>query len=136
MYAVIYDGACNLCVTLVRLLEQLDQGQRFEYVPMQDKARLATWQITPQDCQQGMILLDLADPQQRWQGSDAAEEIGRLLPLGATFVQAYRSLPGLKVAGDHLYAYLRDHRYALFGQRDRLYKSAFPVCEDDRCSSL
>ncbi|PLZ35449.1 thiol-disulfide oxidoreductase, partial [Fischerella thermalis WC542] len=28
-YYVIYDGNCNLCVTLVQLLENLDQGNQF-----------------------------------------------------------------------------------------------------------
>lgn len=134
MYTVIYDGNCNLCVTLVRLLEQLDQGQRFTYVPMQDEAVLAQWHITPQDCEQGMILLDSANPARRWQGSDAAEEIGNLLPVGNPFVQAYRSLPGLKSTGDSIYAFIRDNRYTLFGKRDRLYNSAYPACDSDPCS--
>ena len=135
MYTVIYDGNCNLCVTLVRLLERLDQGHQFEYVPMQDDAQLSRWDITPQDCEQGMILIDQDQPECRWQGSDAAETIGELLPMGDVFVQAYQSLPGLKSAGDRLYAYVRDNRYTLFGQRDRTYKSAYPVCEGDQCSS-
>jgi len=134
MYAVIYDGNCNLCVTLVRLLERLDHGQRFEYVPMQNEARLAQWQITAADCEQGMILLDQAQPDQRWQGSDAAEEIGRILPMGDLFVQAYRSLPGAKSVGDQFYAFIRDNRYNIFGKRDRLYESEFPACEGDQCS--
>lgn len=134
MYAVIYDGTCNLCVTLVRLLEQLDQGNRFRYVPMQDEQTLQQWQITPKDCEQGMILLNPAQPQERWQGSDAAEEIGRLLPMGDVFVQAYRALPGAKSAGDGFYRFIRDHRYSLFGGRDSLYESEFPVCDSDRCS--
>ncbi|NER78667.1 MAG: DUF393 domain-containing protein [Leptolyngbya sp. SIO1D8] len=137
MYTVIYDGACNLCVTLVRVLEQLDQGQQFEYVPMQDETQLAQWGITSQDCEQGMILLDQDHPDQhRWQGSAAAEEIGRLLPASAGLVQAYRSLPGMKAAGDRFYAYIRDNRYTLFGQRDRTYEPAYPVCGSDRCASL
>lgn len=136
MYAVIYDGQCNLCVTLVRLLEQLDQGQRFEYVPMQVEEALEQWQITAEDCEQGMILLDLDDPKRRWQGSDAAEEIGRLLPMGETFVQAYRALPGAKSTGDGFYAFIRDNRYAIFGRRDRIYESNYPLCDRDRCSSI
>lgn len=136
MYAVIYDGTCNLCVTLVRLLEQLDQGAQFRYVPMQDEPTLNQWHITAADCEQGMILLNPDQPQVRWQGSDAAEEIGRLLPMGDLFVQAYRSLPGAKAAGDGFYRFIRDHRYALFGGRDDLYKSAYQVCESDRCAPL
>ncbi|MGF1522974.1 MAG: thiol-disulfide oxidoreductase DCC family protein [Leptolyngbyaceae cyanobacterium] len=136
MYAVIYDGNCNLCVTLVRVLEQIDQGKQFEYVPMQDQETLSAWEITPEDCEQGMILLDQVHPDRRWQGSDAAEEIGQLLPVGNPFVQLYRGLPGMKSAGDRFYAFIRDNRYSLFGKRDRLYESAYPACEEDRCSAL
>lgn len=136
MYTVIYDGTCNLCVTLVRLLEQLDRGQTFQYVPMQDDATLSQWRISPEDCEQGMILIDQSNPAQRWQGSDAAEEIGRILPMGGVFVQAYRSLPGAKAAGDSFYAFIRDNRYSLFGGRDNLYESEYPACESDRCAKL
>ncbi|MDB9529156.1 DCC1-like thiol-disulfide oxidoreductase family protein [Oscillatoria sp. CS-180] len=136
MYTVIYDGTCNLCVTLVRFLEQLDQGKTFQYVPMQDEDTLQRWQITPEDCEQGMILIEQANPQRRWQGSDAAEEIGRILPMGNLFVQAYRSLPGAKSTGDGFYAFIRDNRYKIFGGRDSLYEPEYPVCESDRCAKI
>lgn len=135
MYTVIYDGNCNLCVTLVRFLEQLDRGHQFRYVPMQDEAALQQWDITPADCGAGMILLNPDRPQaERWQGSDAAEEIGRRLPLGDAFVQAYRSLPGAKSTGDSFYRFIRDQRYNLFGRRDSVYESEYQACDSDRCS--
>jgi predicted DCC family thiol-disulfide oxidoreductase YuxK len=135
MYQVIYDGNCNLCVNLVRLLENLDRGEQFVYAPMQDSLTLDQFGITPEDCQLGMILLNLNAPEQRWQGSDAAEEIGRLLPMGKIFVDAYRLLPGTKWIGDRFYEQIRDHRYALFGQRSTTYQSAYPACPSDRCSA-
>jgi predicted DCC family thiol-disulfide oxidoreductase YuxK len=127
-YIVIYDGNCNLCVTLVQLLERLDQGQQFAYAPMQDQSTLTQWNITPEDCEFGMILLNAENPGQRWQGSDAAEEIGQLIPLGDFFVATYRALPGLKWAGDRTYEWVRDNRYALFGKRPSTYESSHPVC--------
>jgi predicted DCC family thiol-disulfide oxidoreductase YuxK len=132
-YSVIYDGNCHLCTTLVQLLEQLDQGVRFYYIPMQDTAVLQQFQVTPEDCELGMLLINEANPDQRWQCSAAAEEIGRLLPLGQLFVKAYRTLPGLKPGGDRLYAFVRDHRYALFGQRSETYVSQYGGCESGRC---
>lgn len=135
MYTVIYDGTCNLCVALVQLLEQLDKGQRFQYEPMQNNAALKQWQIEPASCELGMILLRQDDPQQRWQGSDAAEEISRLLPLGDVFINAYRTLPGAKSAGDGFYAFIRDNRYNIFGQRDSIYESKYPAWEGDRGAS-
>lgn len=132
-YYVIYDGNCNLCVSLVKLLETLDQGRLFTYTPMQDEANLSKLGITAQDCEMGMILIDAKTPEIRWQGSAAAEEIGHLLPLGNGFVAAYRSLPGVKWSGDRIYEQVRDHRYTLFGQRDSTYQSAYPACVADQC---
>ncbi|MEH2260878.1 thiol-disulfide oxidoreductase DCC family protein [Nostoc sp.] len=132
-YYVIYDGNCNLCVTLVRSLETLDQGKLFRYSPMQDEQTLLKWGISAQDCEQGMILIDGNQPQRRWQGSNAAEEIGRLLPAGSIFVDAYRALPGMKWAGDRFYEQIRDNRYALFGKRSNTYESVY--CVDGSCKS-
>ena len=124
-YYVIYDGNCNLCSSLVQLLETLDKGQMFRYAPMQDQQTLQSWGITPEDCELGMILIDAVKPERRWQGSAAAEEIGRLLPLGDGFVTAYQSLPGLKWLGDRVYEQVRDNRYSLFGKRESVYKTAY-----------
>ncbi len=132
-YYVIYDGNCNLCVTLVQLLENLDQGKLFRYASMQDAQTLGQWGITPQDCEMGMILIDAKTPERRWQGSDAAEEIGRLLPMGSIFVDAYRALPGVKWVGDKFYEQIRDNRYTLFGKRSNTYNSSF--CIDGSCQS-
>ncbi len=132
MYSVIYDGHCNLCVNMVRSLETLDGGLRFQYIPMQDGVALARYGLTPADGQAGMIVLNQADPSQRWQGSEAAEAIVQLLPLADSLVKGYRA-SWLKPLGDQIYVYVRDRRYALFGQRQTLYRSAYPVCGDGQC---
>lgn len=131
-YHVIYDGNCNLCVTFTKLLAQFDRGQIFDYVPMQDEATLEQFDITAKDCQMGMILIDGKQPTRRWQGSSAAEEIGRLLPLGDAFVAAYRSIPGMKWIGDRTYEQVRDNRYSWFGKTDSTYYSDYPFgCNDE-----
>lgn len=127
-YLVIFDGLCNLCTNGVKVLEQLDRGQRFCYAPMQDTSTLAEWGIQPADVELGMILIDLQQPDQRWQGSAAAEQIAALLPGGDLWLAFYRGLPGLKNLGDRGYEQIRDHRYEWFGRRDTLYSSAYPVC--------
>lgn len=129
-YTVIYDGNCNLCTTLVQALEGLDRGDRFRYIPMQAEAQIQDYGITAQDCEQGMILINNDAPQLRWQGSDAAEEMGRLLPLGSMVVDLYRGLPGPKWLGDQIYEQIRDNRYAWFGKRLATYQSAYPACRD------
>ncbi|NEQ52792.1 MAG: DUF393 domain-containing protein [Leptolyngbya sp. SIO3F4] len=133
MYFVIYDGDCNLCTTLVQWLEWLDRGQRFHYGSMQDSEVLEQFNVNKADCELGMLLIDETHPIRRWQGSDAAEEIGALLPAGALFIAAYRGLPGLKRSGDRFYAFIRDNRYRLFGRRASTYESPYGVCKSDRC---
>lgn len=134
LYYIIYDGNCNLCVNSVKLLEKIDRGERFFYIPMQDQPTLSHFSITPEDCELGMILIDANDSTRRWQGSAAAEEIGRLLPSSKPFVEAYRALPGIKWVGDRIYEQVRDHRYTLFGKRSTLYQSDYSSrCESDAC---
>lgn len=128
-YWVIYDGNCNLCATLVQLLEQLDGGRQFQYIPMQAQEVLSRYGISPEGCELGMILMDAEAPDRRWQGSSAAEEIARLLPGGEVFISAYRALPGIKPAGDRVYEHIRDRRYALFGKRERTYRSQYPAVD-------
>ena len=125
-FHVIYDGNCNLCATFTQLLEKFDQGKLFDYCPMQDEVALQQFGITAEDCQMGMILIDANHPERRWQGSDAAEEITRLLPMGDALIAAYRLLPGVKWVGDRTYEQLRDNRYQWFGKRDQTYESAYP----------
>ena len=130
-YHVIYDGNCNLCVTFTKLLAQFDRGQLFDYIPMQDETTLKEFGITEEDCNLGMILIDRAQPEIRWQGSNAAEEIARLLPLGDAFVSAYRAIPGMKWIGDRSYEQIRNNRYSWFGKTDKTYYSDYPFgCKD------
>ncbi|NES86947.1 MAG: DUF393 domain-containing protein [Moorea sp. SIO2B7] len=126
-YHVIYDGNCNLCVTFAQLLETFDQGQLFDYTPMQDEATLGDFGISASDCQMGVILIDAKTPENRWQGSDAVEEITRLLPMGDIFITAYRALPGMKWIGDRTYEQIRDNRYNLFGKRSSTYHSPYAI---------
>ena len=125
-YHVIYDGNCNLCVTFTKLLAQFDEGQIFDYTPMQNEAVLKQFNVTAEDCEMGMILIDSKQPMKRWQGSNAVEEIARLLPLGDALIAAYRSIPGMKWMGDRTYEQVRDNRYSWFGKTDSTYYADYP----------
>ena len=117
-YHVVFDGKCNLCTNFAQLLKQFDRGKIFTYIPMQDEPTLAKFGISPSDCEAGMILIDAERSEKRWQGSEAAEEITRLLPMGEMFISAYRAIPGMKWIGDRSYEQIRDNRYQWFGERD------------------
>jgi predicted DCC family thiol-disulfide oxidoreductase YuxK len=93
---------------------------------MQDDETLRKFEVTATDCEMGMILIDRHDLTRRWQGSEAAEEITRLLPTGNTLIATYRAISPLKALGDASYIKIRDNRYRLFGKRDRTYQTAYP----------
>ena len=103
---------------------------------MQDKQTLAEFGVTEADCQQGMMLINADDITQRWQGSAAAEAIGKLLPGVDLAIDLYRWIPGLKLLGDRGYLQVRDNRYQWFGKRDRTYISdyRFKSCQENNCS--
>lgn len=124
-YNVIYDGNCNLCVTFTQWLENFDQGNLFNYIPMQNKEVLEQFNITPADCELGMILIDSDNLNQRWQGSLAAEKIIELLPNGDLLMNIYRGIPNLKWLGDKSYLKIRDNRYQWFGSREKTYYSSY-----------
>jgi len=111
-YVVIYDGNCNLCANFVSILEKFDRGRQFCYIPMQDDQTLRQFNVTPEDCEMGMILVDRTDPTQRWQGSDAAEEITRLLPMGKVLIAAYRAIAPVKALGDSTYIQVRQSMFS------------------------
>ncbi|APB34437.1 hypothetical protein GlitD10_2108 [Gloeomargarita lithophora Alchichica-D10] len=125
-YLIIYDGRCNLCSAGVQAVYALDQGRLFSYVPMQDEMALAAWGITPTTCAEGMIVLDQTHPHQYWQGSAAVEQIARLVPGVAPWVERYQGVSALKSWGDAGYAQIREHRYAWFGERAEVYRVAEP----------
>lgn len=132
-YYIIYDGNCNLCVNFTKALEQIDQGKTFRYTPMQNREMLESLGISEQDCQKGMILIDSRNNERRWQGSEAAEAIATLLPVGEPLIGLYRSIPAFKWLGvllrrslrDRLYDQVRDNRYQWFGKRESTYVSNY-----------
>ncbi|MFN3925733.1 MAG: thiol-disulfide oxidoreductase DCC family protein [Pseudanabaenaceae cyanobacterium] len=89
-FLIIYDGNCNLCVSWVQLLEKIDRGNLFLYGPMQDRSILDQYGLTPEVLAQGMILIDLENPDRCWQGSTAIEEVARHLPKGEFLIALYR----------------------------------------------
>ncbi len=125
-YVIIYDGLCHLCCAGVQAVAALDRGHLFTYIPMQDEAALAAWDLTPLTCAEGMLLLEQNHPYRRWQGSAAVEQLVSLVPGLAPWVEGYRHLTALKSLGDACYAQIRDHRYDWFGRRETVYRVTHP----------
>lgn len=121
---VIYDGNCNLCTTFVKLMEQVEGGKLFRYVPLQREEALRSLGIDPLEMAQGVVLLE---GEGKYQGMAAIERISQLLPGFSFLVELYHQIPGVKALVTSGYAWVRDHRYQLFGQCPT-YESQYPFC--------
>ncbi len=122
---IIYDGNCNLCTTFVRLLETIDRGTRFCYVPMQNTGTLLNLGVDPIEMEKGIILLE---DKTKYQGIAAIERIAETLPGFDRLVNLYNQIPGVKPLGSLSYEWVKDNRYQLFGQC-QTYESIYPFCE-------
>ena len=102
---------------------------------MQEIETLSKLNITSEDCELGMIVVNPQNLTERWQGSEAAEKIIELLPNGEVFIKAYRSIPYLKSLGDKTYLKIRDNRYQWFGSRGKTYYSSYNFnCNNNSCA--
>ncbi len=112
-------------------MEQVDGGKLFRYVPLQREEVLHSLGIDPAEMAEGVILLEggekLSKQEGKYQGMAAIERIGQLLPGFPHLVQLYHQIPGVKPLVTSGYAWVRDHRYQLFGQCPT-YESQYPFC--------
>ena len=80
-YALIYDGECEVCGRLVRLVEGWDRRSLIETIPSvrPDVAARFPW-LTAAECERAMQLVGPAG--ETWSGAAAVGRLLRLLPHG------------------------------------------------------
>ena len=79
-YYVIYDGNCNLCVSLVKLLEKLDQGKTFNYAAMQEQEVLSSLDNKNLNCIQYYLLVSGYYSRSRGSSSSSSSSSTRYSP--------------------------------------------------------
>ncbi len=117
---LIYDGQCNLCVSLVKFLEPMNReqnGYRMTFVPFQHADELiVAYKLNPDKLRQALHLIDASGSV--FAAGAAVEKLSDVFPLlklGAGFWTTS--------AGELLYKAVAENRYRVFGCSDECYIS-------------
>ena len=108
-YTVVFDGTCNVCSQLARVLRTWDRNRELEIVPSEAPGVSARvpW-IPPRAYREA---LQLIGPDGRtWQGSAAIEQLLNVLPKGKLISWIFRIPYGRRVA-DRWYRWFARNRY-------------------------
>lgn len=111
-YTVIYDGNCNVCGKLVKLLMKWDRGHELEITPSQApgvKARFP-W-IPARAFVESVQVIRTADGR-TWQGAGALEALLDVLPKGWLLSWLF-SIPFARPLAEKFYRWFARNRYKL-----------------------
>lgn len=108
-WVLIYDGECEFCRRMIRLVERWDTGDRIRTIPFQS-ADLSGHEIPRAAAEEAMHLVD---PDGRvWRGAIAARELLRALPGGGPIRWLF-FVPGVLPVAERVYSWIarRRHRF-------------------------
>jgi len=111
-YVLVYDGNCNVCGKLVRVLQKWDRdSQRLEIVPSQAPGVHARFPWIPARAYTESV--QLVGPHGRtWQGAAAVEQIIDLMPKGRLVSWVF-SIPFVRPLAERFYRWFARNRYRL-----------------------
>jgi len=116
---ILFDGVCNLCCGWVRFLIRRDKKMKFRFASMQSESgkRLMT-SLDLNDNRQNTIVY--FKDNQLYIESSAVLKI--LEDLGGIWVlfKVFNLIP--EILRNHIYRYIANRRYALFGKRSTCIK--------------
>jgi predicted DCC family thiol-disulfide oxidoreductase YuxK len=107
---LIYDGECGFCQQAVALLNRWDREHVLRFVPFQDEAAVARFDIALPALAAAMHLI-LPDGRV-YAGADAVPELLRLFP-GKRWLAPLFRIPGVLPLARRIYAWIAVRRHCL-----------------------
>ncbi|HJR64089.1 MAG TPA: DUF393 domain-containing protein [Gemmatimonadaceae bacterium] len=108
-YTLVYDGVCNVCGRLVRLLQRWDRHHHVETVPFQQAGVAARFPWIPMEAYNEAVQL-IGPGGHTWQGAAAIEKLLDILPRGWLVRWLFR-LPLVGKLADRFYRWFARNRY-------------------------
>lgn len=108
-YTVVWDGTCNPCRHLVRLLEKWDTRGEIETLPSQNTTVLSRFPWIPPEAYTEALQL-IGPGGATWQGADAVERLLRTLPHGGWLGWIFH-IPLVDTFFDRFYRWFARNRY-------------------------
>ncbi len=110
-YTVVYDGACNVCGRLSRVLEKWDRRGQLSIVPSQAPGVKACFPWIPDAAYRESLQL-IGPGGKTWQGAQAIEQLLNVLPRGRAIGWIFK-IPFVRGIADRLYKWFARNRYKL-----------------------
>lgn len=111
-YTVVYDGFCNVCKRLVKVLEKWDRSRILEVVPSQTPGVTARFPWIPRRAYTESVQIIRASDGKTWQGAAALEQIMDVLPKGKLITWVF-SIPYIRPVAERFYRWFALNRYQL-----------------------
>ena len=111
-YTVVYDGNCNVCGKIVRVLAKWDRRRQLEIIPSQTRGLDERFPWIDESAYRESLQLIRRSDNRTWQGAAAIEELLDVLPKGR-FVTWIFSVPLVRPLADKTYRWFARNRYHL-----------------------
>ncbi|WP_167605628.1 thiol-disulfide oxidoreductase DCC family protein [Maribellus sediminis] len=111
---ILFDGVCNLCNAAINFILKRDKRKQFRYISLQsdEGVKLVKSYQIPEETDSVILILN----ETVYIESEAAIEIGRLLPWPWKWSSGFRIIP--KKLRDGIYRWIARNRYRWFGKRN------------------
>ena len=110
-YTVVYDGTCNVCGKLVKLLRGWDRDGTLEILPSQNSCVRSRFPWIPDRAYLESVQL-IGPGGRTWQGAAAIEQIIDLMPKGKLITWVF-SIPFVRPLAEKFYRWFARNRYKL-----------------------
>lgn len=109
-----FDGICNLCNASINFILKRDKSKLFRYVSLQSEegVKLVEHYKIPKETDSVILIKN----EKVFIESDAALEIGHMLPWPLKWLPVFRIIP--KTIRDGIYRWIAKNRYRWFGKRE------------------
>lgn len=111
-YTVVYDGSCNVCKKLVRVLTKWDKHGDLEILPSQTVGLAARFPWIPAGAYLESVQVIDNRTGMTWQGAAAIEQLLDALPR-AKFITWIFSIPFVRPLAERFYRWFARNRYHL-----------------------
>jgi len=111
-YTVVYDGTCNVCGKLVKLLMKWDRDRVLEITPSQAPGLKARFPWIPARAYVESVQVIRTADGRTWQGAGALEELLDALPKGWLLSSLF-SIPFVRPLAEKFYRWFARNRYKL-----------------------
>ena len=111
-YTVVYDGDCNVCKKLVRVLTKWDHNGDLEILPSQTAGLHARYPWIPARAYLESVQVIHNPSGQTWQGAAAIERLLDVLPKGTLLLWIF-SIPLVRPLAEKVYRWFARNRYHL-----------------------